>query len=201
MSRIPPSLDDFNSQTPIETGRWYVLTTFSRQEKRACEAIAEMIIEPFEARPETYLPLETYKHTLTHRQRLVSGKEWEARQRPVLPGYVFVKLTDGQIGKAKAIDVVTGIISDRGRPVPIQLRDLMWLAWFEGTGEFDLTYSVKKERWKPRKGENARVTKGHYAGFEGPITELRGKNRAAVLLTLFGRSKPIDIPIVELEAA
>lgn len=195
MTRIPPHLDDFDTALPVEVGRWYVIMSLSRQERKAVDALTELKIQ-------SYLPLETYKHPLTHRQRIEKGREWEPRKRPVLPGYLFALLTDEQIPKVKAIDVVTGIISDQGRPVPVQLKDIMWVAWFEGSGEFDLTWSPKKERWKPKRGSPVKVVSGPYAGKAGEIETLKNKNRATVIMSLFGLgAKPYDIPISDLEAA
>lgn len=194
--RIPPSMDDADSCLPLGVARWFVVRTLPRQERRAQASFREIQIR-------TYLPQETVWF------RPSPGKEREPRQAALFAGYLFVQMRDEDLHKIRnehgaLLEGVLDFVRTSGQPRSINgegVRRLHWIAYLESQREYDTTWSAKPERWAPRKGDRARVTGGHFTGHSGPIKQLRGKNRAEVMLTLFGMTKPYDVPISQLEAA
>jgi len=172
---------------------WYCVRTATRREKTAEASLRELGVQ-------VYVPRETRWERLSPRQ------ERAPKQAPLLAGYIFADLTDNQIHLANEAEGVSCIVSSNRadgtrRPTPVKVAELYWLAYAESQGMFDWTYSEKPRKWTPKKGDEAKVTSGQYTGFIGQVLELRGRNRALLLVHLFGRPAKIERPISELQAA
>jgi transcription antitermination factor NusG len=168
---------------------WYVLRCATRQEARAVSSLAELSIAH-------YLPQEVRWHMLSR------GREREKRTAALFPGYLFAQLTDEDFDRIRDADGIHGLVKIDGRAAVVNASRLHWLAFHEAQGMYDSTWSATKERWKPKKGEAAVVTRGPFAGHLGVIEKLRGENRAMLMMGLFGFApKPYEVHIADLEAA
>ena len=61
-----------------------------------------------------------------------------------------------------------------------------------------------KEEPKPKftfeKGESVRITEGPFASFQGKVEEINeDKNTLKVMVTIFGRSTPVELSFLEVE--
>lgn len=71
-----------------------------------------------------------------------------------------------------------------------------------------ITQQIREGKMKPKlkiefeKGENVRVKEGPFANFAGVVDEvLPDKGRIKVLVSIFGRSTPIDLEFGQVEKA
>jgi len=166
---------------------WYAVRTATRQEHRAMGSLREEGIT-------AYLPCETREISHARRKSI--------KQSPLFPGYLFADLSRDTLWIAQACDGVHKVIggpteTSRGEPVPASF--IAWLAAHESLGAFS------KVPWKPDAkwavGNKVRVAQGKYAGFLGEIVQMRGKSRALLLVSRFGRAQKLERPVKELEAA
>jgi len=167
---------------------WYCIRTATRREWDAIESLRALQIR-------TYMPCET-------RQVRHARKE-EPKLYPLLPGYLFADFTASDVSAVLDAFGVHNILGapkdhgDRGQPVPATF--LAWMAAHEHLGAFNTI------PWAPEPvfsvGRRVRVSKGKLTGALGTITEARGDKRMIVALEFFGRIKPANLPVAELEAA
>lgn len=167
---------------------WYCIRTATRREWDALASLTELGLS-------SYMPCET--------REVRHARATEPKRYPLLPGYVFADLTPSDVSRVLDAHGVHNILGapkdhgDRGQPVP--LKFLVWLAAHEQMGAFN------KIGWAPEPifsiGRRVRVAKGKLSGALGTITEARGDKRMIVALEFFGRIKPTNLPVAELEAA
>lgn len=193
--RIPPGLDDADAILPVEVPRWYVIRTLPRQEGRALRSFEHLGLR-------AYLPMAK-----VWRNPNLIDRDREAKEEPLFQGYLFAELTSAGIAAVKppnepTIMGVLDFVRRDGSPAPLgplEVKRLYWLAYFESQGGTDYTWSPKPKRWNPKKGQQARIASGHYAGFSGKITELRGKNRITIMGEWFGIRRPVTVPVGDAE--
>lgn len=166
---------------------WFCIRTATRQENRAIASLKALGVQ-------FYMPTEIRWRDTPKGRKKVSV--------PLIAGFVFACLpTDEAYQHAIAADGVSGVLKFGGRPAIAKASEIMWLAFHESQGAFDRTWSPTPIRWNPRVGQLAKVTSGQYTGFVGKVLQTRGKNRALLLVHLFGRPQKIERPISELQAA
>jgi transcription antitermination factor NusG len=176
---------------------WFALRCATRQEKRAVEALEEAFagVEGFEA----YLPVYVRWERLGHM------KTRTKKHRPLLPGYLFAMIPNGDFCTAERADGVSSVLrytnaAGELRPRGISSVLIHELRMIEASGEFDeaepgsATSSLKI-------GQRVRVSGGQFTGLSGILMKLKGNKRASVLIEMFGRSSPAELPIAQLDAA
>lgn len=171
--------------------RWYVLHVYSGFEKK----VASGIMESAKKRgldqyiEEVMVPTE---EVLEIRR----GQKVNA-ERKFFPGYVLVKmdLNDEAWHLVKNTPKVTGFLGGGNKPHPITEAEASRLLKqvVEGTDRPrpSITYEI---------GEQVRVCDGPFNSFNGTVEEIdEGKSRLKVLVTIFGRSTPVDLEFSQVE--
>lgn len=170
------------------TAHWFAIRTATRQEAKAASSLRELGLT-------VYLPQEV------RWVRIGKRPDREKKQAPLFTGYLFALLGPDDIYFAEMAEGVHCVVGKGLTRQTVEPLKLASLALAESMGAFDQTWSATPEKWKPAKGANVKVVSGQYTGFIGSIVETRGKNRALLLVTLFGRQQKIERPLSELEAA
>ena len=129
--------------------------------------------------------------------QLVKGKK-SVRSRKFFPGYIFVQmnLTDEACHLVKGCSKVSGFVGS-GRPSPIPLEDVQ-----------RITQQMKTGTEKPRPkvtfsvGESVVVIDGPFSNFNGSVEDINEeKAKVKVLVSIFGRSTPVELDFVQVEKA
>lgn len=176
---------------------WYVIRTATRQEKRAVESLRET----FKGREdfEVYLPVYVRWERLGHQ------KNRTQKLRPLLPGYLFAQIPNGDFLKAENSEGVSCVLrhfNEAGERRPRDIGSLLIhkLRMIEASGEFD---EPDPQNATPSltPGQSIRVSGGQFSGLRGILVKLRPNKRASVLIEMFGRSSPAELPIAQLDAA
>lgn len=171
---------------------WYAIRTATRQEHKVVEGLREMAQE-HKITADVYLPCET---RWVRHARVKSTK-----QVPLFPGYLFVHISPESLWRAERVfgvyKVLRNLGGDERQAAAIDPEFLGDLRLAETQGQLDLTNQAKKLTFT--KGEHARVMDGAYAGWIGQIVEVRGKDRVAIMLSLFGRQTLIVAKRTQLE--
>lgn len=170
---------------------WYVVHTYSGFENKAKLALEERIKslkrEPFFA--EIIVPEENVVE-------LVKGQKKTTKRR-FFPGYILVKmiLTDETWHIVKETPKITGFVGDKVRPVPVAESEVQ-----------KMTNRIAEGQMKPKhkisfsEGETVRVIDGPFSNFSGVVEDVnQDKGKLKVLVSIFGRSTPVELDFIQVE--
>ncbi len=127
----------------------------------------------------------------------VRGGTKRTSARKFFPGYIIVEmhLDDETWHIVKDTERITGFVGDAIKPRPIRKREVERLTqqMEEGT-----------VRAKPKQifevAANVRVTEGPFGGFLGVVDEVMpDKEKLRVLVSIFGRSTPVELEFTQVE--
>lgn len=170
---------------------WYVVHTYSGYENKAKIALEERI-KSLKKEPlfgEVIVPEENVVE-------LVKGQKRTSKRR-FFPGYILVKmvLTDETWHIVKDTPKITGFVGDKVKPIPIAETEVQ-----------KMTNRMAEGQSKPRprvsfiEGENVRVVDGPFSNFNGTIEEVNpDKGKVKVLVSIFGRSTPVELDFIQVE--
>lgn len=172
---------------------WYIVHCYSGFEARAKESLEENIRQ--------HKMEDKFEKILIPAETVVEMKKGEKRSRSkkFFPGYIFVKmqLTDESWHVVKNTNRVTGFVGDAMNPPTVPEEEVL-----------KITKQIKEGTLKPKlhiefeKGESVRVKEGPFANFTGTVDEVSPeKGRIKVLVSIFGRSTPIDLEFSQVEKA
>lgn len=162
----------------LDCARWYAAYTASCREKRVAEHLGMRQIESF-------LPL----YRLPRRWKNGCRVELE---RPLFPGYVFIRVASTERVRVLEVPSVLSIVS-RGR-VPEPLQDDIIEA---------LRATLHLRKVEPHAflavGEQVSICAGPFAGLSGIVLRNKGKLRVVITLNLIMQSVAVEVNIEDLE--
>lgn len=170
---------------------WYVVHTYSGFENKAKLALEERIksLKKQQFFGEIIVPEENVVE-------LVKGQKKTTKRR-FFPGYILVKmiLTDETWHIVKETPKITGFVGDKVRPVPVSEAEVQ-----------KMTNRIAEGQMKPKprisfsEGENVRVIDGPFANFSGVVEDVnQDKGKLKVLVSIFGRSTPVELDFIQVE--
>ena len=177
--------------------QWYVLRVQANKEAHVKEALLQKVkkegLTDIIGRVE--VPAEQIK-------RIRAGKQKVHKQK-LYPGYVFMEMEpteDGRVpGKAwfmiKQTSGVRDFIGTEGMPTP--MRDTDVAKMLLEAEKPDESPSIKVEF---KKGDMIKIREGAFENFEGTVDSIdSGRGIVKVIVTIFGRSTPLDIEYWQIE--
>ena len=190
---IPPSA--LGAQT---TKEWFAVHTYSGFEQKVKDSLIQRadIHQLNDKVGEIIVPIESVVE-MRGGKKVVTAKK-------SMPGYLFIELewsTDTYY-LVKQTPKVTGFVgistNKQGLPLkpPVVPRDEVER----------IIHRVEESREEPKpkftfeKGEAVRITEGPFASFQGKVEEINeDKNTLKVMVTIFGRSTPVELSFLEVE--
>jgi transcriptional antiterminator NusG len=176
--------------------QWYVLRVASNKEEQVRDALArKMEVEAVKSVGRIMVPVEQIK-------RIRSGKE-RVHKRKLYPGYVFMELEakeDGRIPDEawfviKETMGVGDFIGTEGVPTP--MRDTDVAKMLKEAEKPEDTPNIKVEF---EKGDIVKIREGAFENFEGVVDSIDTERGVVqVIVTIFGRSTPLDIEYWQIE--
>lgn len=170
--------------------KWYIVHTYSGFEQKVKTALEERIKAEGKGEYFGQILVPTEKVI-----ELVKGQR-KASSRKFYPGYILVQmeLHDETWHLVRHTPKVTGFIGSQDRPIPLSddEADAIILQVQEG---------IQKPRPKYRfeKGDEVRVVDGPFANFNGTVDEVMPeKGKVRVLVSIFGRSTPVELDFVQV---
>jgi transcriptional antiterminator NusG len=113
------------------------------------------------------------------------------------PGYVLVEMdmNDELWHAVKATPRVTGFVGGGNMPVPLTADEVNSVLYRQATSA---------DRPRPKmsfeKNENVRINDGPFANFSGKVDEVNPeRNTLRVMVTIFGRSTPVELDFLQVE--
>lgn len=170
---------------------WYVVHTYSGFEQKAKLALEERIkslnIQPM------------FDEVLVPSESVVEIKKGQKRTttRKFFPGYILVKmdLNDDTWHVVKGTPKITGFVGNSRNPPVVPENEVRKI-----TQRIDEGQMKPKMRFTFEKGESVRVIDGPFNTFNGIVDEVNeDKGRLKVLVSIFGRSTPVELEFTQVE--
>ena len=177
--------------TPDDGKRWYVVHTYSGYENKAKQALEDRI--------RTHGMEELFGDVLVPSEKVTEMRAGNKRTttRKFFPGYMFVRmeLNDQTWHLVKNTPRVTGFVGGGKNPPPVPDEEVSRITNQIKDGTLKPTAKVAFE-----KGETVRVVEGPFMNFNGIVEEvLPDKQRVKVIVSILGRSTPVEFDFDEIE--
>jgi transcription termination/antitermination protein NusG len=177
--------------------QWYVLRVASNKEEQVREALARKVqVESIsDIIGRIVVPVEQIK-------RIRAGKQ-KVHKRKLYPGYVFMEMQLKEDGKVDervwfVIKETLGVgdfIGTEG--VPTAMRDTDVAKMLQEAEKPEESPSIKVEF---KKGDQIKIREGAFENFEGVVDSIDAERGIVrVIVTIFGRSTPLDIEYWQIE--
>ena len=177
--------------TDDKTKHWYIIHTYSGFEKKVAESLQERV--------KAYGLQNDIGEVLIPTEDVVemrAGKKVVTSKR-FFPGYILVEMdmTDDAWHCVKNTPKVTGFVGAGAKPTPLTKEEVE-----------QILEQVKTAAEKPKpkysfdKGDQVRINEGPFASFNGLVDEVNtDKNTLKVMVTIFGRSTPVELDFLQVE--
>ncbi|NBW95989.1 MAG: transcription termination/antitermination factor NusG [Planctomycetia bacterium] len=178
---------------PVGEKQWYILKVQSNREDSIRDALQRRISMQGMDRwfGEVVVPKEQVTEFKSGKKRVVSRK--------LYPGYILVNmiLNDETWYLVRETGGIGDFTGSAGRPSPMLPQDVAKL----------LNKAEEKADEAPRlkinfkKGDRVKINEGTFENFEGEVEAIDEANgRVTVMLSIFGRSTPVDIEYWQIES-
>jgi len=170
---------------------WYVVHTYSGFEKFVAESIKQRAAEVNipDAIGQIIIPTEDVIE-------IRGGKKVVSTKRSY-PGYILVEMemTDEAWLMIRNIPKVTGFVGSGRKPSPLNNNE---------DGQIVEHMETTSEKPKPKhsfeKGEAVRIIDGPFFNFNGIVEDVNHeRSTLKVLVTIFGRSTPVELEFLQVE--
>jgi len=172
--------------------QWYVVKAMSGQERKVKSNIeARIQVEELgDYMGRVLIPTENVSE--------VKGGKRKITSRLFFPGYILVEmeLNEQTFHFVRQTNGVLGFLGDQA-PIPLKADEI---------GDILNQVEAKKEKVKPKVmfevGESVKVTEGPFVNFNGVINEINpDKGKLKVMVSIFGRSTPLELEYWQVERA
>ena len=174
-----------------ERFKWYILHAYSGFERKVRESIQSRV-QAFGLTDKVgrlMIPTEPVTE-------IVNGKK-RTFERVFLPGYVLVEmeLDDHMWHVLKDTPKVTGFLGTGDKPVALSEEEVSSILFRSETTKDKPRMKIKFE-----KNEQVRITDGPFANFNGVVDEINeDRETLKVMVTIFGRSTPVELEFGKVE--
>lgn len=157
----------------VYKARWYAVYVLPRLEQKVHERIEDMGVESF-------LPTK------------IVIKKWSDRKKkvrqPLFPNYVFVKTSLQERFQLFGITGLVKFITFEGKPVEIPEKSIEAIKQL-----VELSDDISSDSYMGNIGDKVTVQNGQFAGIEGVITQLNGKNRLVIQIKALRQSISVNV--------
>lgn len=171
--------------------KWYVVNAYSGFEAKAKKALEERIVTMGKKDffGEILVPSENVVE-------MVAGQK-KTTNRKFFPGYILVQmiLNDDTWHVVKNTPKISGFVGNTTKPTAVPEKEVR-----------RITTQISEGTLKPKmkmtfeKGESIRVIDGPFQNFNGLVDEVRpDKGKLRVLVSIFGRSTPVELDFIQVE--
>ncbi len=178
---------------PAEAMEWFILKVQSNREDSIREALLRRIsMQGMDAMfGEVVVPKEQVTDFKGGKKRVVSRK--------LYPGYILVQmvLNDETWFLVRETGGIGDFTGSAGRPSPMLPQDVAKLLHKEE----EETAEAPRLKINFKKGDRVKINEGTFENFEGEVEQIDESNgRVTVMLSIFGRSTPVDIEYWQIES-
>jgi transcriptional antiterminator NusG len=186
-----PDLDAAEAEVAAAPKNWYIIHAYSGFENKVAESLR--------TRAEAFGFADKIGQILIPTEEVVElrGGKKITSKRLLYPGYVLVEMemNDELWHAVKATPRVTGFVGGGDKPVPLSADEVNSVLYRQQD-------SGKRVRLKLtfEKNEMVRIVDGPFNSFSGKVDEVNPeRNTLRVLVTIFGRSTPVELDFLQVE--
>lgn len=170
--------------------KWYIVHVYSGFESKVKKALEDRIASSPHGNKfgEVLVPTEQVVE-------LVKGKR-KTSSRKFYPGYILVKmeLDDETWHIVNDTAKVTGFLGGREKPMPISEEEAETILNRMEAGKLK-----PQPKYLFEAGDEVRVIDGPFTNFNGTVDEVNPeKGKIRVLVSIFGRSTPVELEFVQV---
>jgi transcriptional antiterminator NusG len=170
---------------------WYVVHTYSGFEKFVAESIRQRSYELNiqDQIGKIIIPTEGIVEIKDGRKVVSTKRSY--------PGYILVEMemTDENWYIIRETPKVTGFVGSGKRPTPLNKEEVNQIV-----EHMETTSEKPKPKHSFEKGEAVRIIDGPFFNFSGIVEEVnQERNTLKVLVTIFGRSTPVELEFLQVE--
>lgn len=170
---------------------WFIIHTYSGFENKVAESL--------KTRAEAFGFADKVGQVLIPTEEVVelkNGKKTTSK-RLLYPGYVLVELAmdEEMWHHVKETPRVTGFVGGGPKPVPLTADEVNSILYRQAHAADHPRPKVTFE-----KNENVRIVDGPFTNFSGKVDEVNAeRNTLRVMVTIFGRSTPVELDFLQVE--
>ena len=177
--------------TDANTKLWYIVHTYSGFERKVAESLRQRV--------SAYGVVDEIGEILIPTEDVVEmrGGRKVVTPKRFFPGYILVEMTmtDNAWHVVKNTPKVTGFVGAGAKPTPLTQEEV---------DQILLQVSTAAEKPKPKysfeKGDQVRINEGPFASFNGVVDDVNlDRNTLKVMVTIFGRSTPVELEFLQVE--
>ena len=171
--------------------QWYVVHTYSGYENRAKLGLEQRIKELGKQ--------EMFGGVLVPSEKVVEVVKGEKRtsSRKFFPGYILVnmELNDETWYVVKNTPKITGFVGGQTNPTPISEAEVKQIL-----GQMEEGLVNPRPKYEFSHGEQVKVIDGPFSNFSGIVEDVNpDKGKLRVLVSIFGRSTPVELEFFQVE--
>src|SRR5437588_4868 len=174
-----------------DTKKWFIVHTYSGFEQKVAESLR--------SRAQAFGFADKIGQVLIPTEEVVElrGGKKVTSKRLVYPGYVLVEMEmDDELWHAvKSTPRVTGFVGGGTKPVPLTADEVNSVLYRQ---------AASADRPRPKmsfeKSESVKIIDGPFTNFSGKVDEVNTeRNTLRVMVTIFGRSTPVELDFLQVE--
>jgi transcription termination/antitermination protein NusG len=179
-------------QTPTGPEKhWYIIHAYSGFEQKVAESLR--------TRAQAFGFADRIGQLLIPTEEVIelrNGKKVTSK-RMLYPGYVLVEMEmDDELWHAvKSTPRVTGFVGGGTKPVPLTADEVNSVLFRQSTSA-----DRPRPKLKFEKNETVKIVDGPFTNFSGKVDEVNSdRNTLRVMVTIFGRSTPVELDFLQVE--
>jgi len=181
----------------VRNMQWYVLRVAANKEVQVRDALAQKVEREGlgEIIGRIEVPIERIKR--------IRGSKQTVHKRKLYPGYVFMEMDSTEDGRVpekawfmiKGTSGVGDFIGTEGQPTPMRDTDVAKMLL-----EAEKPEEAPSIKVEFNKGDMIKIREGAFENFEGVVDSIDSdRGIVKVIVTIFGRSTPLDIEYWQIE--
>jgi transcriptional antiterminator NusG len=171
--------------------RWYAIHVFSGHEKKI-KKVLESEIERNQMQeqiPRVLIPAEDIVEMRDGKKRV--------KNRIFFPGYMLVQMELNKKTQHLVLDTngITNFVGPKNQPIPLQEDEVRRIL-----GRVEDHHDEEVIDIPFREGDSVKVVDGPFSDFSGVVEEInREKKKLKVMVSIFGRSTPVELDFLQVE--
>jgi len=179
------------SETGTAAKQWFVVHTYSGFENKVKESL-EQRVQAYGLQAEIgdiLIPTEQVAE-MRAGKKVVSSKRF-------FPGYILVEMhmTDLAWHVVNNTRKVPGLVGAGATPTPLSREEVDQIL-----NQVTEAAEKPKPKYTFEKGDQVRINEGPFTSFNGTVDEVNlDRNTLKVMVTIFGRSTPVELDFLQVE--
>jgi transcriptional antiterminator NusG len=170
---------------------WYIVHTYSGYENKVRDSLRQRAdaLGMGEAIGDVLIPTEDVVE-MRDGNRVISKKKF-------FPGYVLINmaLNDATWHVVKNTPKVTGFVGSATSPVPLTQEEVDRII-----NQVSVAAEKPKPKFQFQRGDPVRIIDGPFSNFQGSVEEVNNDRATLkVMVTIFGRSTPVELEFLKVE--